>query len=105
MKKFKTLSINYLENNCTLKINTIGYSYNPNNTDSYGTKGGATYYIMPNNYIYRITPTQYELQITLRADLFDYNGDLTTKITKYLCNNSYYWKFKNNSFIRTFTTW
>ena len=103
MTKSKTLSTNYLENNCTLKINTIGYPYNPNKTDSYGTQGGATYYIMPNNYIYRITPKQYELQTTLRADLFDYNGDLTTEIIKYLCNNSYYWNFTNgNNWIRRF---
>ena len=104
MKKFKTLSINYLENNCILKINTVGeYGYNSNITDSYGTKGGATYYIMSNNYIYRITPTQYDLQNELRADLFDYNGELNTEIIKYLCNNSYYWNFTNeNNFIRTF---
>ena len=56
----KTLTENYLNANCKVKINTIGYPYNPNDIDSYGTIGGATYYEMFNKEIYRITPKEYE---------------------------------------------
>lgn len=102
---------NYLENT-SLKVITVGgYGYNENMTDSYGTRGGATYYITPNNYIYRITPKQYDAWTKegcvgrLHAELFDYNGEVTSDIIKYLCKNSNYWNFKNgNNFIRTFNS-